>query len=62
MSSRRSTPFEAERSSYLGYPLIVTDRKITVFTPALRKITEVSSVKQARLVVRGYRRAEKAPA
>lgn len=46
-----------ERTTYLGYPLLVAEKTVTVFTPADRKIATVASVKTARLVVRGYRRA-----
>jgi hypothetical protein len=49
---------EVERSSYLGYPLHITKHTITVYTPQLRFITEAASVKQARLIVRAYRRTQ----
>jgi len=46
-------------SSYLGYGLQVFEDRVVVLDRAGRRLGEVSSVKQARLFVRGYRRAEK---
>jgi len=43
-------------SSYLGYPLLISETEVTVYTPAHRRLGRVASVKQARLLVRGYRR------
>lgn len=45
-----------EPSSYLGYPLIISKAEVLVFTPAGRRMCSASSVKQARLLVRAYRR------
>jgi hypothetical protein len=48
-------------TSYLGYPLVITETRVTVRTKdGRRRIGDASSVKQARLIVRGYRRAERA--
>jgi hypothetical protein len=43
-------------SSYLGYPLLISEYSVVVSTPAGRRIGRVPSVKQARLLIRGYRR------
>ncbi len=51
-------PFQdEERSSYLGYPLLVTARNVHVYAPASggRRLASVPSVKQARLFVKGFR-------
>lgn len=46
-------------TSYLGFPLLVSDQSVTVRTPDGRRLgTEVSMAK-ARLLVRGYRKASK---
>ena len=44
-------------STYLRHPLTITETSVTVHTPDGRRIGQASSVKQARLIVRGYRRA-----
>lgn len=43
-------------TSYLGYPIIITDRNVTVIAPDGRRVGHTTSVKQARLLIRGYRR------
>ena len=45
-----------QQTSYLGFPLHVTDTTVTVLDKTGREIGTVGSVKQARLFVRGYRR------
>jgi hypothetical protein len=47
---------EIVTSSYLGYPLRIGHDEVEVFTPAGRRVCSAVSVKQARLVVRAYRR------
>lgn len=47
------------QSSYLGYPIQINKQRIRVFTPAGRKVADVTSVKQARLLVRWCRREER---
>jgi hypothetical protein len=44
------------RSSYLGYPLEITDRDVTVYDQHDRKLVTVTSIGAARLFIRGYRR------
>ena len=44
-------------TSYLRHPLTITETTVTVHTPDGRRIGQATSVKQARLIVRGYRRA-----
>lgn len=43
-------------SSYLGYPLLISDADVLVYTPAGRRMCSAASVKQARLLIRAYRR------
>lgn len=53
----------SESSSYLGFPLLIGDRAVVIFDPvSKREVCKVSSVKQARLFVKGWRREERAPA
>ena len=49
-------------TSYLGYPLTIGPDTVTVRTPDGRRLAAATSVKQARLIVKGYRRASKAAA
>ena len=44
------------RISYLGYPLEVTDRDVTVFDKQGRKLVTVASFGAARRFIKGYRR------
>jgi hypothetical protein len=62
LQSRRTGPrMTVVETSYLGYPLVITETRVTVRTKdGRRRIGYASSVKQARLIVRGYRRAERA--
>ena len=55
---RRPAAVRGDRttSSYLGFPLLITNTEVVVSTPTGRRIGRVPSVKQARLLVRGYRR------
>jgi hypothetical protein len=46
-------------TTYLGYPLVITETQVTVRTKDGRRIGYATSVKQARLIVRGYRRASR---
>jgi len=48
---------DRELSAYLGFPLEITATEIVVSTPAGRRVGCATSVKQARLLVRSYRRA-----
>ncbi len=47
---------DATRSSYLGYPLEITNGDVSIFDRSGRKIATVASVGAARLFIRGYRR------
>ena len=47
----------AIQTSYLKHPLTITETSVTVHTPDGRRICDATSVRQARLIVRGYRRA-----
>jgi hypothetical protein len=47
---------EIVASSYLGYPLLIGGDCVEVFTPAGRRMCAAASVKQARLLIRSYRR------
>ena len=49
----------AEPNSYLGYPLTISKKEIVVFTPTGRRVCKAASVKQARLLIRAYRREER---
>lgn len=49
-------------TTYLGYPLTITDTTVTVRGRDGRQLGTVRSVKEARLFVRGYRRAERTAA
>lgn len=49
-------------TSYLGFPMVVSEDHIWVRTPEGRLVAAVTSVKQARLVIRGYRKAARAEA
>jgi hypothetical protein len=49
----------AESATYMRYPLLITERGITIRTPDGLFVDTVASMKTARLVVRGYRRAER---
>lgn len=51
---------EQERATYLGYGLLISERKVAVSTPDGRRIGEERSLSAARRVVKGYRRAVKA--
>jgi hypothetical protein len=46
-------------TSYLGFPLLVTEQAVIVRTPDGRRMGSVTSMKQARLLIKGYRRAAK---
>lgn len=48
---------EIVAASYLGYPLLIGDADIRVFTPAGRLMCSAASVKQARALIRSYRRS-----
>lgn len=54
-----------ETSSYLGYPIEITDREVTVFDKHGRRLVKVASIGAARRFITGYRRfpanAEAAP-
>lgn len=43
------------RAKYLGYPLLVKERDVTVFRPDGREIGLAYSMSGARRIVRGYR-------
>lgn len=45
--------------TYLGFPLLVTDHDVTVYAPEGRRLYRATSIKKARLFVRGYRKASK---
>lgn len=47
-------------TTYLGFPLTITDHAVTVRTPDGRRVGAATSVKQARLLVKGYRKAGRA--
>lgn len=51
---------EQVATTYLGFPLTVTDTLVWVRTPEGRPIAAVASMKQARLCVRGYRKEARA--
>lgn len=46
-------------SSFLRYPLLISDAGVRVFTPNGRKVGDVASVKQARLLVRWCRKEQR---
>jgi len=48
---------DREVSAYLGFPLEITATEVVVSTPAGRRVGRATSVKQARLLIRSYRRA-----
>jgi len=48
---------DSETTAYLGYRLEVTATEVIVSAPVWRPIGRATSVKQARLLVRSYRRA-----
>ena len=56
---RPVVPRDREVTAYLGFPLEITATEVVVSTPAGRRVGRVRSVKQARLLVRSYRRAIK---
>jgi len=56
-SRRPAVPRDREVTAYLGFPLEITATEIVVSTPAGRRVGCATSVKQARLLVRSYRRA-----
>ncbi len=43
-------------TSYLGYLLDVYERRVVIFDAQRRRLGEVTSMKKARLFVRGYRK------
>lgn len=43
-------------TSYLGYPLLITDSFVTVRSPEGRKLASLTSVSKARRFVKDYRR------
>ena len=47
---------ESVRALYLGYPLEITERAVTVFTPEGRKVGQAASIGGARRLIRGYRK------
>lgn len=49
----------AVAATYLGFPLTITDQAVFVRTPEGRLVAAVPSMKQARLLVKGYRKASK---
>jgi hypothetical protein len=46
-------------ATYQGFPLVITDRDVTVYGPQGRRLYRATSVKKARLFIRGYRKASK---
>ena len=56
MSGAPPVRVASEPSSYLGYPLIINNTDVIVFTPTGRRICSAASVKQARLLIRAYRK------
>ncbi len=49
-----------ERVSYLGYPMLVTERDVHVLRPDGRPLGVERSMSSARRLVRGYRKASRA--
>ena len=49
----------SEMTKYLGFPLSVDEKWVHIFDADMREIGKVASMKQARLFVRGYRKAER---
>lgn len=47
---------EQTTGKYLGYPLAITERTVTVFRPDGRFVGTAYSISGARRLVRGYRR------
>lgn len=58
LSSQRP-PLPAAHGRYLGYPLKITEREVTVYTHDGREIATVPSISTARRVIRGYRRGSR---
>jgi hypothetical protein len=50
------TTATCEHSSYLGFPLAITDRAVTVFDKRGRRLVTVASIGAAHRFIRGYRR------
>lgn len=59
--SRRpaATRGELVTTSYLGYLLEISDRTIIVRAPNGRRMCDATSIKQARLLIRSYRRSSR---
>lgn len=53
---------DAEVATYMRFLLLVTERTVAIRTPEGRKLATVASVKQARLLIKGYRKAARATA
>jgi hypothetical protein len=49
-------PLPQVESTYLGFPLLIGERTVTVLTPDGRHVAEVRGLATARNVVRAYRR------
>jgi hypothetical protein len=52
----RVTAAACARSSYLGFPLEITDRTVAVFDKRGRRLVTVASIGAAHRFIRGYRR------
>jgi hypothetical protein len=50
------TTAACEHSSYLGFPLEITDRTVTVFDKRGRRLVTVARIGAARRFIKGYRR------
>lgn len=49
---------DAERTTYLGFPILITNRDITIFDPLSGRVLEVlRSMRSVRVFIRGYRNA-----
>lgn len=57
-SARRNAASQIS-TSYLGFPLLISDQSVTVRTPDGRRLGVEVSMAKARLLVRGYRKASK---
>jgi hypothetical protein len=55
-AERRDPLVTSVPSSYLGHPMLISDADVLVYTPAGRRMCSAASVKQARLLIRAYRR------
>lgn len=59
LPTRNARVLPSAHGRYLGYPLVITERDVTVYTLDGREIATVPSISTARRIIRGYRKGSR---